>query len=335
METSAAVAQSAKIDHVQRLEDEVLALPQTVVPTRHLVVAGLYCRSITVEPGMVITGASHRDDHICVVDGDITVTTDAGPRRLTGRHELMGRAGHKRAGFTHATTHWTTISRTTKTGVAEIEDELFDEPERLQSRVLALPSAFMERDDYSRFLAEYGLTDEAVKAMVADHSDHAELPAGGMAKAYIGPSEIEGRGLFAALALAEDEEIVAARIGMLRTIPGRLANHSPAPNCRVQALPCGSAWLVAKRAIRACDELTVDYRQAASVSRWLLAPDADELLATLKVRAQSFKSLGGAWLGWSCMGDAELRGVLAQMLGGGGYLMSVDDVPTDFDKQGA
>lgn len=60
---------------------------------------------------------------------------------------------------------------------------------RLQTEIdQLLPRAqFLEfvRDDYARFLAEYGLTAAWVTAVVADMSDHAEMPPG--YDRYVGP----------------------------------------------------------------------------------------------------------------------------------------------------
>lgn len=315
---------------VERLEVLLMQLPQTFVPIEHLVCNGMYSRTMAVQPDMTITGAKHYHDHICIVDGDITVSTDAGLRRLTGRHVLVGRAGFKRAGYTHSLTHWTTISRTTKTGIIDIEDELFEEPDLLQTRTMALPEPSMDRNDYARFLAEYHLSDDDVRRMVDDMDDHADLPTE-LTLAYIGPSPIHGRGLFAGCDIGRGVAIALGRIGQKRTIVGRQANHSPLPSCQFLPTPDGGALLVARRDIGADTELTVDYRQAAALSDWARQPHQAEMLATLRQRVEAFKILGGDWARWAAMDDIGLGGVLGGLLDLYGCLPSVDAVQTQFD----
>lgn len=129
------------LDEINRLEEAILELPQVDLKTSHLLIGGMYARSIFIPAGTVLTGATHKKDHVNIVQGDITVTTDEGMKRLIGMHTLATRAGAKRAGFAHADTRWTTISRTDKTVIEEIEAELVEEAERLQTRNPAIPSS--------------------------------------------------------------------------------------------------------------------------------------------------------------------------------------------------
>ena len=111
-----------------------LALPQVGLRTEHVISGGMYARTITIPAGTVLTGAAHKTDHINVCMGDVEVLTDDGPKRLTGLHVLPTKAGMKRAGYTYAETRWTTTCRTQQTTVETAEDELVEQPERLQTR---------------------------------------------------------------------------------------------------------------------------------------------------------------------------------------------------------
>ena len=124
-------------DAVSQLESIVLTVPQVDLQTQHKLSGGMYARTIFIPAGTVLTGATHKRDHINVMVGDITVSTDEGMRRLTGFNVLETKAGMKRCGFAHADTQWTTISRTDLVVVEDIEDELVVESERLQTRVFA------------------------------------------------------------------------------------------------------------------------------------------------------------------------------------------------------
>lgn len=127
-------------DAVTELERQVLAAPQVDLRTEHALTGGVYARTITIPAGVVLTGALHKKDHINIVEGDITVTTDDGPVRLTGYHVIAVKAGSKRAGFAHSDTKWTTVCHTELIDIEAIEDEMTDDSARLQTRQLTIPA---------------------------------------------------------------------------------------------------------------------------------------------------------------------------------------------------
>lgn len=128
------LAHMASPDAVRELERHMMELPQVEVDTHHLVHGRMYARTILIPAGVMLTGALTNCDNICVVHGDITVTTDDGTRRLTGYHVLPAKAGFKRAGVAHADTYWTMLCHTDLVDVHEIEDEISSEANLLQSR---------------------------------------------------------------------------------------------------------------------------------------------------------------------------------------------------------
>lgn len=119
---------------VQRLESLILQAPQVDLQTTHHLSGGMYARTIHLQAGTVLTGATHKTDHINIVFGDISVTTDEGVQRLTGYHVLPTKAGSKRAGFAHGPTSWTTVCKTDQTDLTAIENELVHEADKLQTR---------------------------------------------------------------------------------------------------------------------------------------------------------------------------------------------------------
>jgi hypothetical protein len=119
---------------VSNLEDQLLAMPQVDLVTENVIHGGMCARTIFIPAGTLLTGALTNIDNICVVQGDIVVTTDDGSKRLTGFNVIPANAGIKRVGLAYADTWWSMIWPTSKTDVTEIEDEMSSESEKLASR---------------------------------------------------------------------------------------------------------------------------------------------------------------------------------------------------------
>lgn len=137
-QAQALVADMPTPEAVRRMEDMLLQMPQINLHTEQLVHGGMAARTIFIPAGTVLTGALTNIDNLCVAFGDITVTTDDGPTRLTGFNVVPALAGAKRAGVAHADTWWVTIHRTDLTDLEAIEEEMTGEADRLQTRTLAL-----------------------------------------------------------------------------------------------------------------------------------------------------------------------------------------------------
>lgn len=116
----------------------MLTQPQVDLQTQHMVFAGMYARTILIPKGVMLTGALTKMDNVCVILGDITVTTDEGTQRLTGYHMIKAQAGAKRAGIAHEDTFWTTLIPTNLTDIQEIEAAMTDEADKLQTRTLSI-----------------------------------------------------------------------------------------------------------------------------------------------------------------------------------------------------
>lgn len=124
----------ADLTKVNALQDELLKHPQIELPVSHLIHGQMYARTIIVPAGTIVVGTLTNLDNICIVNGDITVTTDEGVVRLTGYHILPASKGYKRVGLAHAETVWTTIIHTNGKTVEEIEVEMTNEAHLLQTR---------------------------------------------------------------------------------------------------------------------------------------------------------------------------------------------------------
>ena len=122
-------------ERVRELEDELLQMPQVMLQTEMIAHGRMAARTIFIPAGTTLTGVLVNHDNICIVSGDITVTTSEGPKRLTGFHVIPAGSGFKRAGIAHEDTWWTCLWHTDLTDPVEIENDMTDEADRLQTRL--------------------------------------------------------------------------------------------------------------------------------------------------------------------------------------------------------
>jgi hypothetical protein len=256
---------------VRQFENAALTLPQVHITTEHVLHGGMYARTIRIPANTMLTGALTSCDNLCIVSGDITVTTDDGARRLTGFHVLPAKAGAKRAGITHADTCWTTLIPTNVATVTEAEDQLTGESDMLQTRrpEIAYEESSAARLSYDAFVARSGFTQDQINAIVQYEGDCIETPSCEV-NCYRAASKIHGTGLFANRDIAAGEVIAPGRMGGKRCVAGRWTNHSHAPNARFAA-GNGDAEivLIAMESIGQDCEITVDYATARELSALL------------------------------------------------------------------
>ena len=136
------------------------------------------------------------------------------------------------------------------------------------------------RADYLRVLAETGMTHDRVRAITENTANQVEMPVG-FSNLSVGPSEIDGLGVFSDRAIAIGEVIGPARIDGMRTLLGRYVNHSPAPNAEY-FLDGENLAAVAIRPIAAHEEVLYDYRIGAAL--WGAKIDQAEVQKTLAAR---------------------------------------------------
>jgi hypothetical protein len=96
------------------------------LPVRHEVHGGMYARELFIPEGVVLTGKIHLEDHICILSqGDLSVMTDDGIKRLQAPAIFNARAGLKKIGYAHKNCTFTTVHATNLTAIDELESALF------------------------------------------------------------------------------------------------------------------------------------------------------------------------------------------------------------------
>ncbi|MFM0638081.1 SET domain-containing protein-lysine N-methyltransferase [Paraburkholderia metrosideri] len=255
-------------DKVYAIEKEVQKLPQVECPVRHYFAPGIYAREMTIPAGVLITGAVHRHEHLCTVSkGRLIVSMDKGMKEVSAPCTLISKAGAKRVGYAVEETVWTTYHATTETDLDKLMIEITESTnEELLGGVQNVQRLAEEaRADYQRFLVEYGLSQELVTRLVENQGDQVPMPEQFDAIERRA-SPIAGEGMFATRDIDADEFIAPARIGNFRTPAGRFINHSCYSNVVFMQDGNGGLSVVALRPIRKDEEITIDYRQAASVN---------------------------------------------------------------------
>jgi hypothetical protein len=253
---------------VEALEREIQKLPQVDCPVRHYFAPGMAAREMTIPAGVAITGAVHRHEHLCTISkGRIVVSTDEGMKELAAPCTIVSKPGAKRVGYAIEETVWTTYHATNETDIDRLIEEITESTsaELMGGAENVQMLAQLARDDYQRFLTEYGLTQELVTALVENEADRIALPASIRCIEFRN-SVIDGKGAFATMTIDVAERFAPARIGDKRTAVGRFVNHSPCPNIEFVPAMDGGLDARALRVIRAGEELTIDYRQAMSVN---------------------------------------------------------------------
>lgn len=256
-------------EKVERFEHELNKMHQAHCPVRHYLAGGIYAREMTIPAGVVLTGAVHRHEHLCTISqGVIAVSTDEGMKLLSAPYTLISKPGAKRVGYALETTVWTTyhivgdekdIDKITFEITESTRAELLGGADNVQAMCNRISA---DQQDYSKFLSEYGLTEDVVKALVNNTSDRVDIPI----DLDVGPSQIHGNGMFARRDISQGSFVAKIRIKEKRTPAGWLINHSCRANI-VYVQDCeGGLDAIALHDISEGEEITVDYRQAMSVN---------------------------------------------------------------------
>jgi len=128
---------SNKVDEYEELLGQ---LPQIDLNTVHSLSGEVYSRTIFIPAGVSLVGATHSKDHINIMWGDISVTTDTGMKRLTGYNVFATKAGMRRVGYAHSDTYWTSVIHTKETEIEKIEEDITPDSHKLQTRRAGITS---------------------------------------------------------------------------------------------------------------------------------------------------------------------------------------------------
>ena len=110
---------------VNALEIEMRKMPQLDLPIKHYFSPGIYARELFIPAGTWLTGKVHKFEHLNIMSqGDMSVLTENGMKRVQAPFTIVSPAGTKRIAFAHTDTVWTTICATEETNLDKIENLL-------------------------------------------------------------------------------------------------------------------------------------------------------------------------------------------------------------------
>ena len=114
-------------EEIQRLQNEMVKLPQVEVDTEHYFNGGMYCRKVFRRAGTLIVGKIHKSDHFFMcTSGEIIAWSEKGMVTLKAGDVIESKAGTKRVTLAVKDSIGITVHKTDKTDLDEIEAELIE-----------------------------------------------------------------------------------------------------------------------------------------------------------------------------------------------------------------
>lgn len=263
--------------NINGVERHMLSQEQVDCPVLHHFGPGIYIREVTLPAGIIAIGHKQRKSHLNVmISGKVAVLDNNEMKILEAPLTFTGRPG-KKVGYVIEECVWQNIYATHETDIDKLESIFLEKSdasmaEEESKRVHEWIEIQKDREDFHLMCAQYKLDKNVVRAQSENTDDMVDLKGVWKSAVSVRDSNIEGKGLFLTFPAEGGHVIIPARIDGKRTIGGRYVNHSRNPNCEFVDVGQGDIVLVAKHQIPGCvggnkgTELTVDYRQALSLS---------------------------------------------------------------------
>lgn len=124
------VISSPTRDQIDRLQAEMVKMPQVELQTEHYFVLGMYCRRVFRPAGTLIVGKIHKQPHFFLcAKGEIIAWTESGMKKLQAGDVVECKPGTKRITLATQDSIGVTIHKTEETELEKIELELVEPDE--------------------------------------------------------------------------------------------------------------------------------------------------------------------------------------------------------------
>lgn len=121
------IAEIPTRQQIDRLQAEMVKMPQADLKTDHFFSPGMYSRRVFRPAGTLIVGKVHKAPHFFLcAKGEIIAWTETGMRKLEAGDIIECQPGTKRVTLALTDAVGVTIHRTDKTNLDEIEVELIE-----------------------------------------------------------------------------------------------------------------------------------------------------------------------------------------------------------------
>jgi len=118
-------------EQIDKLQSEMVQMPQAELETEHYFSGGMYCRKLTRPAGTLIVGKVHKKDHFFLcAKGEIIAWSEGGMKHLYPGDVICSKPGTKRVTLAITDAIGITFHKTNKTNLDKIEKELI-EPDEL------------------------------------------------------------------------------------------------------------------------------------------------------------------------------------------------------------
>jgi hypothetical protein len=115
------------LEQIERLQHEVMLMPQVEPVTENYFSGGMYCRKVWRPANTLVIGKVHKKDHFFIcVKGEIISWSENGMRHLKEGDVIESKPGTKRVTFALTDAIGMTVHKTDKTDLDEIEAELVE-----------------------------------------------------------------------------------------------------------------------------------------------------------------------------------------------------------------
>jgi len=96
--------------NILAFENELMQYEQLKIEPEHIFLPGLYCRTLKMPKGAILTSRFHKYENITMVtEGSAIVSMVDGVQRIDAPHKMISPAGAKRALYIIEDSTWTTF----------------------------------------------------------------------------------------------------------------------------------------------------------------------------------------------------------------------------------
>ena len=116
---------NCSLDNINKLEAELLKLPQIDCPLHHSFAPHVYLREITMPEGAFIIGREHTTEHFNIIlTGRASVLMDGVVHEIQAPCIIKSNAGVRKILYIHETMRWATVHPTDETNIEILEETL-------------------------------------------------------------------------------------------------------------------------------------------------------------------------------------------------------------------